>query len=645
MAAKRVAGVQSDIDDLILRSSGRPLTMELGTRITEDPTLIRTIEGASSISLDVFDPEMQVLRKSLLAEQWDCEVDGLGFRYTGLAKAENTLTLTLEDEWVAMLKEKKGPIRVKRANSTRAEFIKRLVEEACPGLDFYCPQLHVKQPIGTNTEKHADRKKTREEAKELQEESEENRGPGIGANTAHLRVKGQKPSPAQSELGELGLHIANSVSAPYVVQVALIAALIDENDMSSPNCLQAEQELTGEGGAGAAVQPAADEISGFLTGKPEWTGTTAIDYHKNNPSAPFYEIAQAVQGSAFEDGSNYAAFGEEAREWVSVFWGESGGISSSSSKTVVEPYRFEVKGGEKGKRNGAPENYWEAIRRLAKEVNWRAFIVGDRMYFMPETELIESMVRLALDRDTPNIENVDFEYHVGGEVTEVTVTALIGEWKAPPGSVVTLAGYGPASLATPENRKADAAKGPGRYLVASIETPMSDQPAKRMATITLKTPTRPLAEPQAKTKSVSVNGKGKPTGTGTGSKSTLQLAKDAFTVKGTTDWNGIMIAKWIYPALLWAKENGGNTEVTSGFRPGPDPNTASGVSEHQGDSYQGSPGPVGGIVKGAIDFGDEVDPVGEEHRESFLRSLNAGYPGPMLYKLPGDAGHCSATGH
>lgn len=127
------------------------------------------------------------------------------------------------------------------------------------------------------------------------------------------------------------------------------------------------------------------------------------------------------------------------------------------------------------------------------------------------------------------------------------------------------------------------------------------------------------------------------------------LAEEAFRVKGTTTWTSnagtVTIAKWIKPALIWAKETGGNTEVTSGYRPEVDTHTSSGRSEHQGDSYQGSTGPAGGIVKGAIDFGGFVDPVGKEHRESFLQSL-AGYPGPMLIKATGfeDDGHCSATG-
>ena len=497
---KRVQGIDKGVDDLILRG-GKGLALELGPGIEPTPTLTRTINGASSISLDVFDPERILLRNSLLAQKWEVEIDGLGFRYVGLAKQEKTLTLTLEDEWVAILKEKLGPVSVKRANSTRAEFIKRLVEEACPGLDFYCPQLHRKQPIGS-----------KKEAKEAKEETRENRGKGIG-DQKHLKVKGQTPTAAQKELGNMALEIADRLGAPFVVQVALIAALIDENNMEEPNVLQAEQELTGPGGEGAPVGSPAEEISGFLTNKPEWTGEGAIAYHRAHPTATADEIAAAVQKN-LAGASDYARFVSEAREWVEAFGGEGG----SGSISVTKPVRFEVQGKKRGRKR--PENYWEAIKRLAKEVNWRAFIVADRFYFMPEPELFEGEVRLAIDSDTPGIENIDFEYNIHGDVTELTVTALVAQWKPPPGSVVTLEDYGPASLGPgdpPRKRgepavssavKASTHEGRGRYLVSSIEVPLSNDPAQRLATITLKTPTKPLPEKRATRESIDVGSVG-----------------------------------------------------------------------------------------------------------------------------------------
>lgn len=521
-APGRLQGAKADIKDLVLRSTGGSLqkavepenvALEVGPAILPTPMLTRTIDGASSISLEIFDPERTFLRNSLLAKKWEAEIDGLGFRYVGLAKSGQNLTLTLEDEWVARLKEHFGPKEVLRKNSTRAQFIKRLVEEACPGLDFYCPQLKVRQPIGSKSEKA----NLRKEAKELKQEAAEDRGPGIG-DVKGLNIEGVPLTPSQKELAETACHIANAAGAPFRVQVALISALIAEStlgDGQPGNVLAALEPYT-------KVRNAAEEISGFLTGHPEWTGITAMGYARDNPSATFYQIAQAVQKSEFEDGSNYAAHGSEAREIVEAFWGDSEGgaivaSTGSESKTVEEPYRFEVEGVEEGKRNGKPENYWEAIKRLAKEVNWRAFISANRFYFMPETELIRSMVRLAIDEDTPGVEfgEIGFEYNEHGDVTEATIPAFVEVWKPPPGSVVTLADMGPVSLgpgdvplekgtksAIDSAVKASTHEGRGRFLVSKIEVPLIGDPAQRLGTITLKSPTRPLPERLNEKKSV-----------------------------------------------------------------------------------------------------------------------------------------------
>lgn len=505
-APNRLQGAKSSVEDLLLRSDGRPtVAIEVGPGITEPPTLTRTIDGASSVSIGVFDPEGTFLRNSLLTRRWDAELDGLAFRYSGLAKDEQRLTLTLEDAWVAMLKEMRGPVKVLRKNSTRAEFIKRLVEAACPGLEFFCPQLHRKQPIGTKAEK-------KESATEKKERKKEDRGKGIGDSYKHLKVKGLKATTTQRELAETALDLADQGNAPFVCRVAVIAALIDETDMGA---VDSNNVLEGEGsGEGAPIGSAEDEISGFLFGKPAWTGTAAVDYYKSHPSATYYEIAQAVQasgaGKASKGRDNYGQFGAEAAEWVKAF---EGGEGVSGSITVTEPYRFEVEG--KTRQRKHPETYWEAIKRLANEVNWRFFIIGNRAYFMPETELFRSMVRLAIDPETSGIEDVSFEYNIHGEVTEVTVTALMDQWKPPPGSVVTLAGYGPASLgfgdapggtstALSENKSLATGEGRGRYLVSTIEIPVTSEDAQRIGTITLKAPTVPLPEPQAKTKDISV---------------------------------------------------------------------------------------------------------------------------------------------
>lgn len=85
--------------------------------------------------------------------------------------------------------------------------------------------------------------------------------------------------------------------------LALFEALWAESSMgeSAPgNVLQALEPYT-------KVRPAAQEISGFLTGSPPWTGTSAMQVARENPGMPAYEIAQAVQASGAGEASHGAS--------------------------------------------------------------------------------------------------------------------------------------------------------------------------------------------------------------------------------------------------------------------------------------------------------------------------------------------------
>lgn len=496
----RIQGVESTIEDLVLRN-GQRLPLNVGVAEVPSPTLKRTIVGASSIEVPVFDPERRLLRNSLISQKWDAEVDGLHFRYPGgLSKSGDTLTVTLEDRWIALLREKEGPKRALRSKSTRAEFIKSLVEEACPGLEFVCPQLHVKQPI-----------KTEAQGKKATEDAKAKLGKGIG-DTKGLTVEGQPATAAQKQIAQEALQVAESLQQPPVVLEAVMVALMDESHIGEltggKNVLQAEGSSKGAD-TGSTVQ----EVTNFLTGKGGYGEGGVIGILKKHPTYTPPELATTAQrNAAFLNGglaagaAPYARFSSEAKKWVEAF---KGGEFSDTSITVTEPFKFVVK---------KKEDFWAAIKRLAKDVNWRAFIVGNRFYFMPETELFQGMVRLAIDGDTPGIENIDFDYDGNHPVSEVTVEVRISQWKPPPGSVVTLADYGPASIGFGDapvkpdkkgqkaglsgNRKAKTGEGRARYIVSSIEVPVDDEPAQRLATITLKKPTAPLPEPAAEKKTI-----------------------------------------------------------------------------------------------------------------------------------------------
>jgi hypothetical protein len=462
----RVQGINSSLDDIRIR--GKQWEARMGAALI-DALLTRTIAGASTLKLEVNDPNRRLLRHTLLAAKYDLSLDGLDFRYKGVDQSggrASPLTLTHEALVVALLRELHGSKKVFRDKLTRAQFAKSLVREVKhPLIPFICPELDVIQPIAT-----------REEARERKGEAKEKRGKGLSTNDK-LTVKGAAAKPEQVNLGHEALLIAESVKAPFPVMLALIESLIVETEMGridSDNPLQATP----------ASKSGSDQsdIRRFLTGG--WgvdpTGGGAIGYYKAHPDVSAGTIAQAIQGSAFPE--RYDAVGPEARTWVETF------LQGSSTTTATQTLRYAFE--EKPK-----EDNWRCISRLATEVNWRCFESAGRIFYIAEDDLEKSVRRMVIGDSTPGVEDTFPKFDEGKAVTEFRVDILARSLEAPPGSVAEVRNHGPCD---------------GIYLVEKIESRLARR--KGLAQVTLKRPTKPLPEPAPATKGVSVGFGASPSG-------------------------------------------------------------------------------------------------------------------------------------
>jgi len=499
----RVQGHASDLDELELRD-GQGVAAKIGGALLPTPTLKRTIGGGSTIGLEVRDESLALLDLPLLSEDWEAKLDGLRFSYLGMKKAGTVFTIPLEESAIANLRKLKGPKKVQAHRGqpdevTCAEFVISLIEEVKPRIPWHCPQLHEKQPIRTKAQGDA-----------AKSDAKANRDHGIG-DVDGLEVKGDEATKAQIDVGDRALRTAESYSAPKAVLLAVMEALIVESGLGafSGNYMQIEPEsVSGFDGNPNNVEEA---VVGFLKGY-EPTATGALAYYRAHPDAKPHEIAQAVQRSSAGDASNgagnYGPWQKEAQGWLDAF----GGGDLGGEETTTQAFYFEV---------GKDENYWEAIKRLAKERNWRAFFVAGRFFFIDELELARGMVRLAIERkpgearpSTPGIEDVDFDCNGNKPVTTVTVYAWAKEWSVPPGGVITIGGYGPASVgfgdpplrrgqkaAVSSNRKAATGEGRGRYLIETIEGALTGDADARLLTIKARKPTAPLGEPPNQTTS------------------------------------------------------------------------------------------------------------------------------------------------
>jgi len=512
----RVQGIDSSLNDLVLRD-GRQFAVELGAAITPTPSITRTIAGSSSVKFSIRDHDLDFLDAEMLSQKLDAQIDGLWFRFMGADLDGPQIDITMQDREIAILSEFTDPVSVYREpkngpKTTRAEFLVGLVRKALPHVPIYCPQLHDIQPI-----------KTERQGKKAAEDAKANRGKGVG-DTKGLTIKGDDAKPSEIEIGERAMRTAASLKAPFRVCVAMMSALIVESGLGafSNNYMQMTPGTAGESKYGPTVIEEA--VTGFLRGYTP-THVGALAYFNGHPDAEPHQIAQEVQqsgsGEATQGAANYGPWTAEARAWVEAF--EGGEFSAEgASRTVEEPYKFEVCTKAGGEKEDA--NWWEGIKREAKAVNWRAFFVAGRFFYVDELELFRGMVRWAIDRETPGIQNVKGSWRANRPATDITIEAFASHWKVPPGGVATIADYGPFSVGFGDapvkanakgqkaglssNRNAATGEGRARYLVETIEAPLrdSDVSALKKVIVKLRKPTAPLPEPAAKTKTVSGGG-------------------------------------------------------------------------------------------------------------------------------------------
>lgn len=156
-----------------------------------------------------------------------------------------------------------------------------------------------------------------------------------------------------------------------------------------------------------------------------------------------------------------------------VKWIKFRGPSGKQPRTKVELARGKTKGGG-GTRN---ENTWDALDRLAQEVNWTRFVVGDKLFFLPEKELMEGPVDFVLREGSPEVDNIDFDFDIGKPVATLTATVRADRWKVPPGACVRVPDLGPAE---------------GRWLVTEV----SGSLFSAFRTVSARRPEPSLPEPE-----------------------------------------------------------------------------------------------------------------------------------------------------
>lgn len=523
--------VRSDVDVAELLLNSAAIKADIGDSVI-DGSIERTIEGPSTISLTLSDPDRNLLRSGLFGGEggvlpWSVlKLDSLGFALAQVDKQGDAVALAFEDREVAWLRRYDDPLRADRSKVTRAEFVAQMVREVREGrIRLYCPELHKRQP---QSETDLDEPRvTRSRPTEIR------RGSGFGPG---VRLNGKQGplSPSALKNAATVLSVADALDAPRNAKLALLEACMIEapdfyNNPGGDRTSRGILQLLSSTAAGLGVNPldVAAVARLFLT-RGFYSNGGAISQARNDPNKKPGDIAQDTQGSAVPDA--YATVGPQALAILSAWGGgdvETSGGRTTIESTVIRPYRF-TRG-----MAGKPENSWQAIQRLAGEVQWRAFMNEGTLYFLSEDDLFRSRPRMVLREGEGGVDTIDFDIDVGKKASTATVQCRADRWQADPGTVVLVEDLGPAD---------------GRWLVASVRRGVYDAACE----IELKKPMAPKPEPANETATRSRSFVTQPAGgglrrsggeirPGLGAK---QIVEDAFRLAAKFDENIFVVSAY-----------------------------------------------------------------------------------------------------
>jgi cell wall-associated NlpC family hydrolase len=213
---------------------------------------------------------------------------------------------------------------------------------------------------------------------------------------------------------------------------------------------------------------------------------------KEEPHVPTGQLCQDVQGSNFPNA--YATRVEEASRTVAAFGvpqnkGDDSTEGSAADANNMAATSNWSPGGDNAyyyyrgipPKNGSGnqwkrEDNWTCIRRLADEVDWRAFFISGTFYYLTDDDLYKMQPSATITESTKGVLGIGFDYDLGKKGATVDIPAMVGLWLAPPGAIIVLQQMGPLD---------------GRWLVNSFSRSLFSSNAD----INLAKPTPKLPEP------------------------------------------------------------------------------------------------------------------------------------------------------
>lgn len=454
--------------------------IELVSAIT-DVIVDRTIEGASTVKVALDDSlDRAIQRSGRLGRHVDVNIDGLWWTLVQVSKASRAVTLTFEEREVNILRYYNTFISANRDTVTRAQFVLRMIKEVKEiSLKYEIPELNVVQPILGNVpgpnQSLVDASGAPLAASTSPSADTQARARGL-VQDGSLTVKGATATSEQLLNASTILQVGESIKAPYKVLVCSIQTAITESTLHNylGDVVSSHMENVGVYQQDSRYWPASRDVA---TDAKAWF-QRAIATNQNNPDLTYAQLCQAVQHSAFSDGSNYAPWQTEAEKWVAEF--DNAAVPTTGLGATIQGTQNYFTRGTIQQQGSAylltKENSWAAMQRLAQEVQWRCFCVSGIIYFMSDQWLFNSKPFMTISEDSPGVDWLDYDFDEGKKVATVTGTIHLSRWSAPPGSIVRIVDMGVIE---------------GNWLVQEVSRSLFDT----IATVTMVKPQPVLPEP------------------------------------------------------------------------------------------------------------------------------------------------------
>jgi hypothetical protein len=142
-----VRAPQADLDPGSLVLQGGPIPVQLAQAVTT-MVLTQTMQGASTLEITVADYTGDFVRSSLLKGGLTLTWDGIQYTLVKTAKGDRTVTLTLEESAVNLLRQYTKPKKAARALVTRAQFVRSLITEVKQArIPYSIPEVNVRQQV------------------------------------------------------------------------------------------------------------------------------------------------------------------------------------------------------------------------------------------------------------------------------------------------------------------------------------------------------------------------------------------------------------------------------------------------------------------------------------------------------------------